>query len=263
MTVKNHIDQFKDILFNFDEKEAIFAKLSKIIKSDSKVTLWVSAGPDSMFMAVLVYIYFRDNNLNTQNISLVHCNHKIRKESEEEQQFVENFFKSQNLFVFQKEQDGKKDENSLRKRRHGCFENVAKKNKADYLLLWHNLTDRVETTFLNLLRGASINWFIWMNFIETKKLGSGYIIIRPVLDLSKQYITDLCDTFGIPYFVDQTNFDPKTSKRNKLRLEILPLIYELSNKKDMKGNTFLESFRKIYWNVETLKMEKWLVANLW
>jgi tRNA(Ile)-lysidine synthase TilS/MesJ len=89
-----------------------------------------------------------------------------------------------------------------------------------------------------------------MSYIETKKLGNNYTILRPVLDLTKQYITNLCDKFAIPYFHDKTNLDPKISKRNYLRLKVLPLIYELSNNSDMKGNTFVESMRKVYGELE-------------
>jgi len=85
-----------------------------------------------------------------------------------------------------------------------------------------------------------------MNYIEDKNIKDNYTIIRPVLDLTKQYIMGLCDRFGIPYFQDKTNLDPKTSKRNYLRLKVLPLIYELSNKCETGSNTFVESFAKIY-----------------
>ena len=268
----NKLSDFKNINFDFPEKKDIFSLLAKFIDSDSIITLWISWWPDSMFVSVLLYIFFLENNFPIKNLNFVHCNHKIRKESEQEQNFIEQFFKWFNLDVFLRDssafsnhQKNKKIDFSisasewhLRKRRYECFESVVekcqsqKKDSQSILVLWHNLTDRIETTFLNMCRWASLNWFIWMNFIESKKKNSNYNILRPVLWLSKKYIENLCKKFFIPYVVDLSNFDSKTSKRNYLRNEILPLIYKMSNRQNDDTNSFVESFKKVYWEIENL-----------
>ena len=46
------------------------------------------------------------------------------------------------------------------------------------------------------------------------------------------FFTNFCVDFDIPYVVDQTNLDKTTSLRNNLRLEIIPQLVDLSNKKN-------------------------------
>jgi tRNA(Ile)-lysidine synthase TilS/MesJ len=71
-------------------------------------------------------------------------------------------------------------------------------------------------------------------------------VFRPLIDLTKNEITQLCKKYKIPYIHDETNDNPKTSLRNFLRIKLLPQIYKLSNKKDKLSNSFIESMSTIY-----------------
>ena len=76
------------------------------------------------------------------------------------------------------------------------------------------MTDRVETTFLNLLRGCGRNGFIGMQFCDTSPLLSSAKVLRPLLGLSKSYITSLCDQNKLSYFTDPTTgkyYRPKST----------------------------------------------------
>jgi tRNA(Ile)-lysidine synthase TilS/MesJ len=59
-----------------------------------------------------------------------------------------------------------KSEENLRNRRYAEL----KKQKADFVVLGHNLSDRIESTFLNLLRGAGLRGFSSMQFSESHHL---------------------------------------------------------------------------------------------
>ncbi|MBQ2600650.1 hypothetical protein II582_04855 [bacterium] len=42
----------------------------------------------------------------------------------------------------------------MREWRYSKFNEIIKKNKIDFLITGHNLTDRIESTFMNMCRGA-------------------------------------------------------------------------------------------------------------
>ena len=90
MKIIKKINELKtDQLSQFKE---VFDKLSEHIFDNKKVLIAVSAGPDSMFLSVLIYNYFIQNQLDLNNLFFIHCNHKTRKETEEEQKFIKEFF---------------------------------------------------------------------------------------------------------------------------------------------------------------------------
>ena len=120
-------------------------------------------------------------------------------------------------------------------------------NSIDTLLTGHNLTDRIESSLLNMLRGCGINGFLAMQIAEKHDLLDGKIILRPLLSLSKEKIKNLSDILDIPYFNDATNLDNSTSKRNLLRNQFLIPLSQLSlQSKDEKA----------FWNSRKLSYQQ-------
>ena len=85
----------------------------------------------------------------------VHCNHQTRPETDQEEQFIRSFFKESNLSVFSYDGDGHK-EDELREWRYSNFNQVVHDYQIDYLVTGHNLTDRIESSFMNMARGAGM-----------------------------------------------------------------------------------------------------------
>jgi tRNA(Ile)-lysidine synthase TilS/MesJ len=56
--------------------------------------------------------------------------------------------------VYNESIDKTKTEKNLRDWRYGEFQNIIDKNDIDFLLTGHNLTDRIESSFMNMFRGA-------------------------------------------------------------------------------------------------------------
>jgi tRNA(Ile)-lysidine synthase TilS/MesJ len=79
----------------------VFTKLSANIFSDTKVLVAVSGGPDSMLTSVLIYKYFLENKFSLNNLFFIHCNHKTRVETDDEEKFIRSFFDGLNLDVCQ------------------------------------------------------------------------------------------------------------------------------------------------------------------
>lgn len=71
------------------------------------------------------------------------------------------------------------------------FDEICRKEKALYLATGHNLDDRIETSFMNILRGTSLTGLANMTMCDFR---SGRFTLRPLITLQKSYIQQLCDT---------------------------------------------------------------------
>lgn len=241
------------------EKERIaenspFLKLQKnltpLFKSlgleDKDVILAVSGWADSMIVASQILYYFWKNKLDFWKVHIAHCNHKIRPESENEAKFMSDFFSSLDLHLFERKNLENNDENSLRNRRYSQFSSLQESTKSKFVFLGHHLNDRVESTFLNLMRGSGINGFLNMREVEEHHLLPDWCkVCRPLLNISKKEILNICNEVWIPYFEDKTNFDDSVSKRNRVRNQILNPLSDDSK--------FLESFAGIYKQLKNIE----------
>jgi len=239
-------------------------KLTKLLESlelkDKDIILAVSWGADSMIVASQILYFYYKNKLNLKHIHIAHCNHKIRKESDIEAKFMSDFFVGLDFHLY--ERDWWNDnENSLRNWRYSQFSLLQKSTKASYIFLGHHLNDRIESTFLNLVRGAWINGFLNMHEVENHHLlPDGCKVCRPLLGTPKSEILNICNEAWIPYFEDKTNQDVLISKRNWIRNQILNPI-SMYGAEDWDENKFLESFREIYKQLENIENTK-LDGNL-
>ena len=147
-----------------------------------------------MIVASHILYYFWKNELNFGNIHIAHCNHKIRPESEDEAKFMSEFFSSLDFHLFERKNLENNDENSLRNRRYSQFSSLQESTKSAFVFLGHHLNDRVESTFLNLMRGSGINGFLNMREVEEHHLlPSGCKVCRPLLNISKKEILNICN----------------------------------------------------------------------
>lgn len=247
-----NISGIKSINISTENENIIFTILQKYIKLDSKVLICVSWWADSIFLSTIILKFFEKNKISKDWLYFLHLNHNTRKNNINDQTFIESFFKWYNLIIKKRWKRWKLSENELRKRRYSEIKNISEEKKIDIILFWHNLTDRIESSFLNILRGCGLEWFKSMQAKENHHILKK-TILRPLINLSKDEISNLCNKNKIPYVRDETNSDPDTSLRNHLRLKIFPQLYEISNKKAEHSNTFIKSFQKIYENLDEEK----------
>ncbi|GHW02728.1 hypothetical protein AGMMS50249_5140 [candidate division SR1 bacterium] len=226
-------------------QDEVFPVFTKLLDPDKQIFIAVSAGCDSMVLACLLIMWWNDKNYSLSNLHIVHCNHKIRPESGMEAEFVAQFFVGFQIHLFERDVNLPITERDLRNWRYDCFRQAISSCSAQnnsLLALGHNLNDRIESTFLNLMRGCSRDGFCNMQTIQSHILLNQTPALRPLLYVSKKQILDLCDQQKIPFFTDQTNFDPSISKRNNLRQKI----FDKLEFYDGKPTKFLESMKNIY-----------------
>jgi len=253
----------KKTTLTYSSKKAHYKLLESKVEPNQKIMIAVSGGADSILTASLVYIFFVDKKYDLQNLFFIHCNHNIREGNKDDETFIKQYFKNTQLIVTKRTKTTKATEAILRKRRYWEFKKYSKKNNIDQMVFWHNLTDRIESTFLNLLRWAHLNGFLAMQVQEAHHLLWWTKILRPILWISKDEVTEICKKNKIPFVIDPTNIDTTTSLRNKLRHNILPGLYKLANKQSTTTNSFIESMKNIYISLEESDKKKILNSEFW
>lgn len=104
--------------------------------------------------------------------------------------------------------------------RYAWFDQLIATNSFDKLLTAHHRTDSIETILLNLSRGTGIKGLTGMRAI------TGHIV-RPLIRLSREEISDMVTELKIPYRDDSSNASDKYS-RNRIRHHILPQFKEIN-----------------------------------
>ena len=161
-----------------------------LIQKGDKIVIGVSGGPDSM--CLLDSLYCLKDKLNIE-IIVAHINHKIRKEADEETEYVKDYCKNKNIKCYVKKAEVEKlakeqklgTEEMGRKIRYDFFKEVAKKENANKIATAHNLNDNVETVMLNLLRGTGISG---LKGIEIKRTEDNLEYIRPIRECERKDI---------------------------------------------------------------------------
>lgn len=201
--------------------------LKENINKNDIVVVACSGGPDSMCLLSLVNEIKNELNLK---IIVAHVNHKLRVESEEEKEMVENYSKENNLIFelleINKYTNNKFSEDDARKRRYDFFDELIKKYNAKILLTAHHGDDLIETILMRLTRGSNLSGYIGIKMINKN---DEYKILRPLLSTTKDNILDYLNKNNIPYRIDKTNKELEHT-RNKYRHYILPFLKK-ENKK--------------------------------
>ncbi|MBI6545613.1 MAG: tRNA lysidine(34) synthetase TilS [Cyanobacteria bacterium NC_groundwater_1444_Ag_S-0.65um_54_12] len=117
-------------------------------------------------------------------------------------------------------------ETAARKARHLELAAMARQINAAAIALGHNADDQLETMLLNLIRGAGLTGLSGMQFAESGPAGIN--LVRPLLGVTRQAIEAYLHQSGIQPLLDPTNEDPAYTKRNRLRLEVLPVLRSLN-----------------------------------
>lgn len=239
------LSSFDKHFFSFNKKK-LFTCFEKYIQSTTHYLIAVSWWSDSMFLSYALFQYFMLKKYPLDHLCFLYCDHKVRKNTWDDIAFLSTYFSWMNFLVSSRSSWGKHTEESLRNRRYEEILRVAKQNNCSYVVFWHNLTDRIESTFLNLLRWSHLSGFLSMQVFSSHHLLPWLQVFRPLLTLEKAAIRQHCKEFAIPYREDSTNTNPAVSLRNRLRLTLLPSLYALSHKHTLTTNTFCESMQKVY-----------------
>ncbi len=196
-----------------------------MISPGDRVVVGLSGGPDSV--CLFHGLCALKEELGIGRIYAVHINHGLRgAESDEDERYVKKLaesFKAEcisfNYDVNAEAQAwGMSTEEAGRMIRYSAFEKVRRQKNAQRIAVAHNLNDQAETIIMRIMRGTGVKGLSGISYIR-----SDGVVIRPVLDLSRQEIEDYCKQNGLEPRIDSTNNEPIYT-RNKIRLNLLPEI---------------------------------------
>ena len=185
----------------------------------------VSGGRDSMALLHLLSALAREDGFQ---VEAGHFNHQLRPTADRDESFVREWCRAHgvpltcgrgDVRAFAR-REGLSIEDAARTLRYAFLETAARDMGADRIATAHHREDNAETVLLHLLRGTGLQ-------------GLGGIppargnIVRPLLETSRADIDAYIGRHNIPYVEDESNADPAYT-RNRLRLEVLPLLEEIA-----------------------------------
>ena len=201
-------------------------KENNLINKGDVIVVGVSGGPDSITLLVCLNKY---KDYLGIRIICAHINHLIRKDSTEDEQFVENICKNVGVKCYVKraevEKIAKKQKKGTeeigRQIRYDFFDEVAKKENANKIAIAHNMNDNAETMLLNIIRGSGL---IGLEGIQAKEYGK---YIRPLINCKREEIEEYCAKNNLQPRIDSTNKE-NIYRRNIIRNKLLPQLQELN-----------------------------------
>lgn len=218
--------------------------LSKYYKKDEPIILACSTWADSMFLLYkILETSYRDNLVAS------YFNHKLRKQSDQEETWIEKMWKEK-WFKVEVAQANIKEirdkfypskwiEEIAREKRYAFLNALLNIYKTDKIITAHHLDDKIETFFFNLARGTKLTGLINMK-------EKSWAILRPLLGLEKSEILKYLEENKLKYNEDITNQDTEIT-RNFLRHEIIPKFEKINKnyKKNIENTlSYFEDIKK-------------------
>ncbi len=205
-----------------EQKVLKFIEQFKLINKGDKILVAFSGGPDSVFA-----LHFLNKFKKKYGIELLalHFNHGLRgKESDDDASFAKEFCDRMNVELIVQNLNvktfAKKNkfsiEEAARLLRYKNLEIIAKKRSCTKIVTAHNLSDNTETILMNLFNGTGLSGLMGIPIQREN-------IVRPLICLSKQEISEYLLKEKINYRVDSSNLSDDF-RRNYIRNRIVPLI---------------------------------------
>lgn len=211
--------------------------LKQELKEGETVIVGVSGGPDSMAL-LSILSDFREKL--PFNIVCAHVNHNVRKESEQEKEFVKDFCQERNIvFEYYKIEHYSDDNfhNEARTIRYHFFENLIQKYHAHHLMTAHHADDLMETILMRITRGSTLKGYSGFSKVVKRE---GYQILRPLISFTKENILNYLQEKNISYVTDHSN-EKDVYTRNRYRKYILPVLKKESPKVHEKFYKFSQT----------------------
>ena len=214
------------IINSFVDRVRSFASVHELFVYGGKYIVALSGGADSV--SLLFVLKHLECELGI-SVEAAHCNFHLRgAESVRDEEFCKQLCErlSVPLHLIHFDTQAYADlhrvsiEMAARDLRYGYFENLRRDIEAQDICVAHHRDDSVETVLLNLVRGTGLRG---LRGIQPRN-GN---IIRPLLSLSREDIVQYLDALGESYVTDSTNLHNDV-KRNKIRLDVMPLLRELN-----------------------------------
>lgn len=207
---------------NIKERVHIYIRSKHLLRPDRPVLVALSGGADSVaLLCVLQELGY--------SLHALHCNFHLRgEESDRDEAFVRQLCAKRDIPLLVQHFDTRayaqqhhtSIEMAARDLRYAWFHEQAEALRAQGVAVAHHRDDQAETLLLNLLRGTGLRGMAGM-------WPSHEGIIRPLLCVGRQDITDYLAHMGQDYVTDSTNLE-RDAVRNRIRLDVLPMLQSIN-----------------------------------
>jgi len=203
-------------------KVSAYINKYKLLNTNGLYIVALSGGADSVALLLLL----KEGGFN---VHAAHCNFHLRgDESNRDEAFCVELCQQLGIelhrahFATREYAEAHKVsiEMAARELRYNWFEQLRKDIGAAGICVAHHRDDSVETVLLNMIRGTGLRG---LTGIQPR---NGYVL-RPLLCVSRDEIEGFLAKKGQKYVVDSTNLEADVM-RNKVRLQVLPLLRELN-----------------------------------
>ncbi len=194
--------------------------------ADAPLAVALSGGADSV---ALLHIL---SQTHKGPLYALHVHHGIRgAEADRDAAFCESFAASLDIpftclcvdVPARAARTGESMETAARIARYAALEAFLCEHEIPLLATAHHADDQLETVLQHLLRGTGLRGLCGIP--EARPLGKA-TVVRPLLQLTKEQILAYCHAQNLDFVTDSTNGEPCCA-RNRLRLEVLPVLREL------------------------------------
>lgn len=203
-------------------KVSAYINKHKLLNANDLYIVALSGGADSVALLLLL----KEGGFN---VHAAHCNFLLRgSESDRDEDFCVDLCRQLGVelhrahFSTREYAEAHKVsvEMAARELRYNWFEQLRKDIGAVGICVAHHRDDSVETVLLNMIRGTGLRG---LTGIQPR---NGYVL-RPLLCVSRDEIEHFLAKRGQKYVIDSTNLETDV-KRNKVRLQVLPLLRTLN-----------------------------------
>ncbi|AYW45994.1 tRNA lysidine(34) synthetase TilS [Tetragenococcus koreensis] len=235
-----------------------FIKEKKLLTFNDRVLVAVSTGVDSM---VLLHILETLQEKIGFAIGVAHVNHRLRKASDEEENFLRNYCQKKSLPFYATCWHNPPTtgvEEKARTFRYNFFKETMQTYDYQVLTTAHHSDDQMETMIMKMVREG--NLFSAKGILPRQSFGKNQVLVRPLLNVAKQEILDYSKENGIVYFEDQTNAS-LDMQRNRIRHQVVPLLKE-ENKQALQHFQQLSRQLSAAQEIISEQQEHWYQANI-
>jgi len=274
-----------------ESKVIDFIQRYSLVSPGEIVVVGVSGGADSVCLLHVLAKWQKGLGIR---LHVAHLNHQLRGvESEADAKYVSNLAGSLGIPITIDRQDVAAHriernfsvEEAARELRYAFLARVAKKVGANRIVIGHTRDDQVETILMHILRGTGITGLCGLApcspyrysgrqacapmaygsqemslraeaLSVAKGQRSNLLVIRPLLDITREETTSYCQEHQLDPRIDSSNRS-LSFFRNRLRLQLLPLLRQYNPSLDQallrladiakEDNAFIEQQASELW----------------
>lgn len=210
------------------------------ISKNTPIAIAVSGGSDSMALALLTKQWATKNGVEILVINVDHgLRRKSKKESEKVSLWMDRLDIKNEIITYKGKIPTSNIEAIAREYRYDLIKKHCEKHSVKTLLVGHNLNEKTETFYLNLIRGSGVYGLSGMKEFSKR---NGLNIIRPLMNISKPEIKKYLKSKNQKWIEDSSNKDEKYL-RVKVR-KLKNIFAKLGLEDDRVSNT-IDSFQRV------------------